>query len=55
MTPEYVRAQVRYAHSKQISCGMLVHRLRSNDPAPEEDEKDYRRYINGPLGHLIEH
>lgn len=56
MTPDYIRAHVENAKRKGIPTGLLIHKMRSNDPPPEiDDPEDYRRYISGPLGYLIEH
>lgn len=56
MTPEYILAHVENAKRKGIAIPLLIHKMRSNDPAPEiDDPEDYRRYISGPLGYLIEH
>ena len=55
MTPEYIRAHVSYALKNHLPTGLLIHRMRSNDLAPQEEEPGYLRFISGPFGDLIDH
>ena len=56
ITPDYIRAHLENARRKDIPSGLLIHKMRSHDPAPENDDPDdYRRYISGPLGNLVQH
>ncbi|MDR3576923.1 MAG: hypothetical protein P4L50_23905 [Anaerolineaceae bacterium] len=57
ITPEYIRAHVENAKKKDLPVGLLIHKMRSNDPAPKDParEESYRKYISGPYGDLIKH
>lgn len=61
VTPAFIRAHARLARVERIPRWILMCRIRDGDPVEEEldpadqDEKERRKYISGPLGMYIEH
>jgi DNA-binding CsgD family transcriptional regulator len=56
ITPEYARAHIERARREHIGAGLLIHRMRSADPAPlTRAEEERQRYIGGEYADLILH
>ena len=56
VTLEYIRAHVQRAISDNTPTGLLVHRIRSGDDAPETIKRNNRRrYIEGEYKDMIAH
>lgn len=54
VTLEYVQAHARKAQREQITIGLLIHRIRSQDPLPQKSNQ-HNRYISGEYAEFINH
>jgi hypothetical protein len=54
VTLQYVQAHAAKARREQIGTGLLIHRIRSRDPLPE-DPDNRNRYISGEYAEFIKH
>jgi len=54
VTLEYVQAHVRKAQREKTDTGLLIHRIRSQDPLPQKTDQR-SRYISGEYAEFINH
>lgn len=58
VTPELIKAHAAKVKREKKSVGMLIHRLRENDPMPEtkrDPEAERRKYVDGKYSEFIDH
>jgi hypothetical protein len=59
VTPDYIRAHLEKGRENQDDLALVIHRMKSHDPAPEgyedRDMDERRRYISGRYAEFIQH